>query len=361
MATNYLETVHESTKGKLDSPIISIILDGENPWEYYEDDGVNFLDLLYSRLEESPRIRTVTPSECLNSTGGPGGLERLDWIFPGSWINANFRIWIGHPEDNQAWDLLCLTRNALIEHMENSEDKNQSNIVQAWQELYMAEGSDWFWWYGDDHSSATDAEFDRLFRMHLMRVYELISERVPAELYRPISSATKRQAGIKNPRGKLTIHLDGHVTSFYEWHEAGCMEVDRMAGARAIEEGSIETIYWGESSGNFVLRVDFREGVKPWPGLRLFLRLVAPIEANIPIYDGAGEGIIVFGGKTIGQYFFKDILEHYIDCKSIHGGPNEELLFNIVEKTPSGMVFRHPEMEVISLKPIPFDEADWIV
>jgi len=199
---DYLQTVYETVRGTERAPVISIILDGENPWEYFDTDGIDFLNALYGELEKTPHLKTVTPTEYLSSTGGSSHLEKLDWVFPGSWINANFRIWIGHPEDNRAWELIDMTRRDLVEHMRTSETTVDTNISQAWQELYMAEGSDWFWWYGDDHSSATDAEFDRLFRMHLMRAYELIGARVPAELYRPISSATKRQTGIKKSERK---------------------------------------------------------------------------------------------------------------------------------------------------------------
>ncbi|MFQ6105126.1 MAG: glycoside hydrolase [Candidatus Glassbacteria bacterium] len=358
---DYLDSVYKATRGRIKSPVISIILDGENPWEYYDDDGINFLDILYTQLGTSSILKTVTPSQYLRSVGDAGNIEKLEWIYPGSWINANFRIWIGHPEDNRAWELLHQTRKTLVEFASNAQPRAQSKIHQAWQEIFMAEASDWFWWYGDDHSSATDAEFDRLFRMHLMRVYEILDEKIPAELYHPISSATRRQAFMKDPRGKLTVYLDGLVSSFYEWYEAGHFEIERIGDARAIEEGSVDAIFWGESSGKLVLRVDFREGVKPWPGIKLWLKILSPIEAKILVFDGSGEGTIVHDGKSVGQFRYDEILELYIDCESLSINPDDEILFHMIEKSPKGFTFQHPRTEVIVLKLSASDDPDWIV
>jgi alpha-amylase/alpha-mannosidase (GH57 family) len=357
---DYLNLVHRSVKGKVRQPVISIILDGENPWEYYDRDGTEFLEALYGALEKAENIRTVTPAEYLADPGRTEPLERLDWIFPGSWINANFRIWIGHHEDNKAWDLLAAARKKLVEYTARSSPEDTA-ATRAWQEIYMAEGSDWFWWYGDDHSSATDVEFDKLFRMHLMRVYELIGVKAPPELFKPIPSAKKRFAGFKAPTGKLTIHLDGRVTSFYEWYEAGRFATDRAAGARAIEEGCVDLIRWGESSKNLAVRVDFREGVKPGTGIKLFLKVVSPVDANILIYEGTREGSIVLDGQHLGQFVYRDILELYIDFEALSMEPGEEILFNIVEHSPSGLIFQYPETELLSLKAAKEDDQDWIV
>jgi alpha-amylase/alpha-mannosidase (GH57 family) len=357
---DYLKQVQRSVKGKLEKPVISIILDGENPWEYYDRDGSEFLDLLYGALENTEGIRTVTPSTYLEEAGGTASLPRLDWVFPGSWINANFRIWIGHPEDNLAWELLAGARKKLVEFAART-SPGDPVVTRAWQEIYMAEGSDWFWWYGDEHSSATDVEFDRLFRMHLMRVYELIGSKAPSELYKPIPAAKKRFTAFRAPRGKLTVHLDGLVTSFYEWYEAGRLLIDRVAGARAIEEGRVDSIRWGESSKNLAVRVDFREGMQPRTGHKLFVRIVSPVEADVLVFDGAREGPITFEGKSIGQFVYRDILEFYIDFEELSVAPGDEILFSIVERSPSGLIFQYPETELLSLKASKEDDQDWMV
>ncbi len=357
----YLDRVRTAAGRCLKRPVISIILDGENPWEYFAEDGSAFLDLLYSRLEETPGVRTVTPSSYLVESGGIDSLERLDWIFPGSWINANFRIWIGHPEDNRAWDLLSEARKVLAGRSASAGEGDQARISQAWQDIYRAQSSDWFWWYGDDHSSETDAEFDRLFRSHLQNVYEILGEKVPPSLYQPIKAVKDRKAGFRSPRGSLTIHMDGRVTSFYEWHEAGRLDVDRTAGARAIEEGTVRTIHWGQSVSHIVLRIDFREGAEPWPGLKLFLKFVVPIEGQILIYDGSNEGTIIADGKPAGQYVYDEVLEVYIERSALDVDERAELMFVIVENSPSGRIFQHPDSDVLVLKPSTESDADWLV
>ena len=127
-------------------PLVSVILDGENCWENYPADGGPFLEALYVALEAAGDIRTVTPSEVLAKE--PPAAELHD-LHSGSWIDADYHIWIGHPEKNRAWELLARARRALIEARKTPEDS-----PAAWESLYAAEGSDWFWWFGEDHYTA---------------------------------------------------------------------------------------------------------------------------------------------------------------------------------------------------------------
>src|SRR5262245_55939014 len=149
--------------------LIPIILDGENAWEYYEGQGRPFFRALYRRLSGHPELRTVTMAEaCANAT------QELPGIFPGSWIDANFYIWIGHPDDHKAWSQLVDARAALEQASAPGGVRvDPSALAEAHEEMLIAEGSDWFWWYGDDHSSAHDLEFDDLFRRHVRNVYRL--------------------------------------------------------------------------------------------------------------------------------------------------------------------------------------------
>lgn len=140
-----------------------VILDGENPWEYYPNSGVDFLNKWFKRIEG---IST------LGSEIEPG--HQLSHIIPGSWINGYFDTWIGHKESNTAWTYLADAREAL----KNSKD--------ALEELYIAEGSDWFWWYSDFHKNEVDMSFDILFRSHLIKAYQLAGQSVPEYLNYPI-------------------------------------------------------------------------------------------------------------------------------------------------------------------------------
>ncbi len=161
--------------------LVTIALDGENAWEYYPNDGIDFLTLLYERLSLSQNIQTTTVSEFLNSHPADDYLSNLA---AGSWIDGNFNKWIGHPEKNLAWDYLLQAREKLELALSEKKDFNRE---LAFKQIYAAEGSDWFWWYGDNGPG----EFDSLFRMHLMNFYKIINEPPPEYLFKPIGIDTK--------------------------------------------------------------------------------------------------------------------------------------------------------------------------
>jgi alpha-amylase/alpha-mannosidase (GH57 family) len=143
--------------------LVGVILDGENCWEHYPGGGVAFLRALYERCVGTPGVKTMTVGEYLEKHPPH---DTLPHLFAGSWISHNFAIWIGHEEDNTAWDALHRTREHLLRRQREG-GRPPEVLQKAWEEMYIAEGSDWFWWFGDDHSSAQDALFDYLFRKHL--------------------------------------------------------------------------------------------------------------------------------------------------------------------------------------------------
>lgn len=154
---------------------VTVILDGENAWEHYAGGGRPFLRALYQALTDAPDIQMVTMSDAVAAPCRP-----LRSLVPGSWINADFYIWAGHADDHRAWGQLAEARN-LFER--EAPAASPSARERAWQELLIAEGSDWFWWYGDDHSSDHDREFDDLFRRHLRNVYRALGQSTPAALF----------------------------------------------------------------------------------------------------------------------------------------------------------------------------------
>ena len=158
-----------------ESPVIAVILDGENAWEHYAGGGRPFLRELYGRLASAGDIQTVTMAQAAERPA-----RRLTQLFPGSWIHADFYIWAGHRDDQQAWSQLSQVR-AVFE--ERSPFVPSGARDRAYEEILIAEGSDWFWWYGDDHSSAQDRDFDELFRRHLRNAYEALGLDPPAELH----------------------------------------------------------------------------------------------------------------------------------------------------------------------------------
>ena len=117
----HLKNIHHSLP-KDSNGLVLIALDGENPWEYYPDGGYGFLSGLYERLSREPFLKTVKIGEYLEAHPPR---ETLDSLYTGSWIDQNFRIWIGSPEDNLAWNCLKRTR-MLLQKATSGDSTNQS-------------------------------------------------------------------------------------------------------------------------------------------------------------------------------------------------------------------------------------------
>jgi alpha-amylase/alpha-mannosidase (GH57 family) len=232
--------------------LVSVILDGENCWEHYPDGGVPFLRALYERCTRTPQLRPVKVRDYLEQHPPKDHLPKL---FAGSWIHHNFAIWVGHEEDNTAWDLLHQTREHLRSRMEHPL-VSADQVRRAWEEIYIAEGSDWFWWFGDDHSSAQDALFDSLFRRHLQIVYQILGDEAPPELSRPISRSGLRSL-YSEPQAFLKVRIDGRA-SFLEYFSAGHHVCQAERGTMAmVTRGPIRDLYFGFSLDELIFRLDF--------------------------------------------------------------------------------------------------------
>ena len=238
------------SQGGGEEPTIFVILDGENAWEHYEGQGRPFLRALYRRLQHHPDLRTVTMAEACAPAQ-----HTLPSIFPGSWINGDFYIWIGHADDHRAWGQLADARRALSSPPSGLP---QASLDQAHEEMLIAEGSDWFWWYGDDHSSDHDLEFDDLFRRHVRNIYRALEKPVPEELY--VSNITTQPAPVRidRPTGLISPRIDGQISSYFEWLGAGLVEPAATAGAmhQVADRVSIRLIEFGCDREALYVRVD---------------------------------------------------------------------------------------------------------
>ena len=218
----------EQTGGE--EAVIPIILDGENAWEHFEGGGRAFLRALYGRLENHPDLATVTMAEACRRPA-----PALTSIFPGSWIDSNFYIWIGHRDDRRAWDQLAEARGALDEGAAGLEAES---LAAAREEILIAEGSDWFWWYGDDHSSDQDEAFDDLFRRHLRNAYRLLQRPIPEDLFLTNISTAGPREEVLPPVGWIAPVIDGEDASYFEWLGAGRFDVRPTAGAMHQSEAA---------------------------------------------------------------------------------------------------------------------------
>jgi alpha-amylase/alpha-mannosidase (GH57 family) len=168
----HLKNIADAFKDK--DILVTIAMDGENAWEYYPNDGHDFLELLYKNLSEAPFLKTVTISEYLLEHAAKSEVKHL---VAGSWIFADFSKWINNPYKNKAWEYLSIARKEL-----EGLPLTTPNLQLAYKQMYIAEGSDWFWWYGENQE-----DFDSMFRMHLSNFYTLINKEVPEYLKRPLS------------------------------------------------------------------------------------------------------------------------------------------------------------------------------
>jgi len=166
----HLENIHKAFKEK--DILVTVALDGENAWEFFRNDGHDFLNLFYQRISEADFVKTTSISDYLKTNPPKNQIKRLS---AGSWIYGEFGKWIGNPYKVKAWEWLAQARKAI--------EKTKQPSQLAWKQMYILEGSDWFWWAGED----PDGSFDRLFRLHLTNFYHLIKKEPPAYLSQPLT------------------------------------------------------------------------------------------------------------------------------------------------------------------------------
>jgi len=230
--------------------VLSIILDGENAWEYYPQSGREFLRRVYERLQNEPGIEAVTVSEAIARHRDFGQLTSL---VPGSWINANFNVWIGAPEDNRSWDYLFQARNFYADAALRA-DEAQRKL--AFEELLIAEGSDWNWWYGPEHHSANDRDFDELYRKHLSNVYQALGAVPPDYLAQPINSGEARPEFMPQT-SYIHPHITGEMVRYFEWLGAALYRADHRAGAMHGKQFLVDAVHAGIDDRNVYGRLDF--------------------------------------------------------------------------------------------------------
>ena len=241
---------------------ISLILDGENAWEYYPGNGREFLRQFYRRIEADPEIHPMKVSEALEAAGA---IEKAQGIFPGSWINANFDVWIGDKEDVAGWELLIAARDFYGKCLHRREQgdstaPSEARLAAALEALLAAEGSDWFWWFGPEHSSANDAEFDAFFRKLLSEVYRSLNAEAPDELASPIKRIAEHAERLP-PNAFLDVRVDGRESSYFEWMGSGLYLPEQGESAMHGRVRLLRQIRYGFSDDKFFLRVDAFDGV----------------------------------------------------------------------------------------------------
>ena len=330
-----------------DTHLLTISLDCENCWENYQNDGNDFLEKIYSSIENDETLETVLISDYIENDCHKKPLNK---IYSGSWIDQTFQYWIGEATKNKAWAYLKKTKDDFENYIK--EHKDNPNIELAKRELFIAEGSDWFWWYGEPNNSGQDFVFDYMFREHLKNVYLLLGMQPPENL--DSSLITKYEMPFKHPSRAITPRMDGLLSSSDDWYHSG--SISMLDGPVYRESKNIDKILFGCDENNMYFRLHinkssgeltFAERINQFyiyirnstkVSQRAYIRLISRSENSYPILNEKFE-------NEMALTFVKDTLYPIRLSKVIH--PNIWTLVN-----PEGVKINYNE--VIDLA-IPFD------
>ena len=260
-ANNLIHKIKQSAQPVLSTgqdAMVPIILDGENAWEYYPNSGREFLRRFYEALQNDPGMEAVTVTEAIARHRHTSTLKTL---VPGSWIDANFNVWIGAPEDNKAWDYLYHARSFYAQAALGATEKQRQ---LAYEEILIAEGSDWNWWYGPEHHSANDRDFDELYRKHLSNVYQALGATPPDYLMQPISGEAARpsftaQSAYIHPK------ITGDLVRYFEWMGAASYKADQRSSAMHGKRFLMDGVFGGIDEKFVYGRLDFASKVPEDP------------------------------------------------------------------------------------------------
>lgn len=248
-----IKSVYDKLKNSPDkNHLLTIAMDGENSWDIYPKDGRIFLEHLYSLINDDKSIKTVLVSDYIKKNKKERKL--LEKVKTGSCMNQEFQLWIAEPAKNLAWEYLVKTRNELMRAAKAGE-LSKEQLQAAKSEIYIAEGSDWFWWYGEPNNSGQDHIFDFMFREHLKNVYNILGKPVPDYLETPLAAFIGKP--FKNPAGKIKPLINGISRGNTEWQHAGCIDIP--AGPILQENKLFNRIYFGNDDNNLYLRFDINK------------------------------------------------------------------------------------------------------
>jgi alpha-amylase/alpha-mannosidase (GH57 family) len=233
---------------------VCVFLDGENCWEHYEGGGEPFLRALVDGLASAEDIDAVTPSEALDHADAAGRTGTLDQLASGSWIRGDFDTWAGHPEKNAAWRRLAGAADALEQARASGVADDQLALART--RLLRAEGSDWFWWLGDDHPTPWKAEFDALFRAHVASVYTALGLEPPPDMVPAGTVAPPAPDAIEVPFAPIQPRLSGEDRGHFAWYGAARLPEGRRDGAmHAGTSSAVRELQYGWDHDHLYVRL----------------------------------------------------------------------------------------------------------
>lgn len=245
-----LETIARNDSNR----VVFVIVDGENAWEFYPNNGWDFFEALYTKLSTLSWCKTITMDDAKSLKKQ----KKLSRIHPGTWIHGTFDTWVGHSEKKRAWELLFQTRHDAKMRLEVADNELKEKVRYH---LLASECSDWFWWYGEDHTSDFSHEFDALFRSHLISVYQLLELPIPDVLWEPISRASDETKFWVKPTSMISPRIGRRSGGYFDW--IGCGKIDESRSLSTMDRvrGPVNIIYYGydESALYFRMQGDVKD------------------------------------------------------------------------------------------------------
>jgi len=241
---NFIEELTKIKDNNTNSTVF-VVLDGENAWEFFQNNGYDFFDALYSGLKNLSWCKTLNMDEVYELPK-----KELPHLVAGSWINGEFNTWVGHSEKTRAWELIYLTKRDYEHHKERLDETTRQKISEH---FLAAECSDWFWWYGDDHYTEFGSEFDKLFRNHLVAIYDLMGIAPSADILIPIIKDKSVLDFWLKPQSDISPNINGQRDSFFEWIGAGVIDESKIFSTMDRQRGIVQKIYYGQDDEKIYL------------------------------------------------------------------------------------------------------------
>ena len=271
---DHLKRIRTSLVDKEGPHIVTIVVDGENAWENYDNDGKEFFHTLYDLLANDENLITITPSEYLELFPEQRELESL---FPGAWFSTNYDTWYGEEEEAEAWNLLNHVRLDLKMAESGELDAPDADFEKAYDFMYLAEGSDWFWWYGTDQDSGQDTYFDEGYRQLLKSVYISLGLEPPDFLDIPVIQPQMMKPDVAIAE-EVSPEIDGEMGDG-EWDGAGVFEGSVLQG--------FEELLFGLNKENLFFGITLQEALLEGESIEFYFSI--PEDENRMIYDQTGE------------------------------------------------------------------------
>jgi len=336
-AMNFTGQLHRiSEKGE--RQLITIILDGENPWDFYPSFGAQFLPALYAFLSGSSNIKTLTLSQAVKVDIREGRLEK---IAPGSWMGVNFDNWIGKKAANDAWKALKQARMTAEERKDFLSPQQKMELKEY---IMLAESSDWFWWYSLPADPKTKRTFDSFFRNALKKIYERAGVDIPEFLNFPIE-----EYSIEETFPYIQPLIDGKVTHFYEWHNAIKIDPFSLWATFKPVDIPVKNLFYGYDDENLYIRMDIVKDV--WEEICLLFQ--NSVKKTFTIKQGETQN------KDI-SFCIDDIIEIKIPRKEILKEGEDDVFFTITIKEKEGREFVMPGMDYFKVH-FSTKEENWLV